>query len=169
MRQLSPRETDELVAALREVDVPEPSPLFWDHLSQRVHDAVAAEPAPTAAWTSRLNVAWTGGIVSALAIVVLAITVSVSRQPTNPAPAVSTPPAAGDAAEAGAALPALEDDASWTVMGELASEMDFDQARAAGLTAVPGASDAIANQLSGDEQHAAVELLRQEIKNSKRL
>ena len=28
-----------------EVEVPEPSPLFWDHLSARVRDAVAAEPA----------------------------------------------------------------------------------------------------------------------------
>src|SRR6187402_1816166 len=30
-------------------DVPEPSPLFWDHLSARVRAAVA-EPAPAAPW-----------------------------------------------------------------------------------------------------------------------
>lgn len=29
--------------ALQADEVPEPSPLFWDHLSARVHDAVAAE------------------------------------------------------------------------------------------------------------------------------
>src|SRR5438105_826932 len=34
------------MAAAADVDVPEPSPLFWDHLSQRVREAVAAEDAP---------------------------------------------------------------------------------------------------------------------------
>ena len=29
------------------VDVPEPSPLFWDHLAARVGDAIAREPAPS--------------------------------------------------------------------------------------------------------------------------
>ena len=32
-----------MLSAARDVDVPEPSPLFWDHLSSRVSDAVAAD------------------------------------------------------------------------------------------------------------------------------
>src|SRR5258708_31627248 len=32
-----------MMSAVAGVDVPEPSPLFWDHFSQRVHDAVASE------------------------------------------------------------------------------------------------------------------------------
>src|SRR5256885_17264553 len=31
------------MSAVADVHVPEPSPLFWDHFSQRVHDAAAAE------------------------------------------------------------------------------------------------------------------------------
>ena len=31
------------LASVEAVDVPEPSPLFWDHFSRRLHDAVAAE------------------------------------------------------------------------------------------------------------------------------
>ena len=31
------------MSAAAEVEVPEPSPLFWKHLSERVHEAVAAE------------------------------------------------------------------------------------------------------------------------------
>ena len=31
-------------------EVPEPSPLFWNHLSARVRDAVAVEPIPRAWW-----------------------------------------------------------------------------------------------------------------------
>ena len=34
-----------MMSAAVDVGVPEPSPLFWDHFSNRVHDAVAAEPA----------------------------------------------------------------------------------------------------------------------------
>src|SRR5258707_1769981 len=32
-----------MMSAVADVDVPEPSPLFWDHFSQRVHDAAASE------------------------------------------------------------------------------------------------------------------------------
>ena len=30
--------------------VPEPSPLFWEHFSARVRNAIAAEPAPPQTW-----------------------------------------------------------------------------------------------------------------------
>src|SRR5438445_3838913 len=32
-----------MMSAAADVDVPEPSPLFWDHFSQRVHDAVETD------------------------------------------------------------------------------------------------------------------------------
>jgi hypothetical protein len=37
------RELRAMMSAAQDVDVPEPSPLFWDHLSSRVSEAVAAE------------------------------------------------------------------------------------------------------------------------------
>jgi hypothetical protein len=40
-------------------DVPEPSPLFWDRLSARVRESLAAEPAPATAGPGWL--AWLGG------------------------------------------------------------------------------------------------------------
>ena len=36
------------MAAVRDVEVPEPSPLFWDHLSARVRERVASEARPEA-------------------------------------------------------------------------------------------------------------------------
>src|SRR5438093_9275944 len=44
-----------MMSAAADVDVPEPSPLFWDHFSQHVHDAVANDTAnarlpPTRLW-----------------------------------------------------------------------------------------------------------------------
>jgi hypothetical protein len=38
---------DEVLLDVGAVDVPEPSPLFWDHLSARIRDRVAHEPPPT--------------------------------------------------------------------------------------------------------------------------
>src|SRR5262245_18554740 len=34
-------------------DVPEPSPLFWDHFSDRVRDRVAEQGAPRPTWVDR--------------------------------------------------------------------------------------------------------------------
>jgi hypothetical protein len=43
------------MAALLDVDVPDPSPLFWGHLSARVRDAVAAEAPPRRSWLDVLT------------------------------------------------------------------------------------------------------------------
>ena len=162
MKQLS---DEEIIAALRQVDVPEPSPLFWDHLSQRVREAVANEP-PAPGWMNRLNVAWAAGVFGAVAVVVLAVMVTLHRgapQEVSPGPA----PEAGGVAQVSDALPALQDDASWAVMGDLASQLNFEDAAAAGLIARPGSAEQVVGQLSQDEQQAAVELLQQAIRNSR--
>jgi hypothetical protein len=161
---MKPLSDEEVISKLREAEVPEPSPLFWEHLSQRVHDAVAAEPVPSRSWSDRINLAWAGGIV-AIAMVVLAVTVSMRHVPVVSGPAVGAPQVVADAT-ASSTLPPLEDDASFAVMGELASEMDFEDAGAAGLVVAPGTAENALNQLTGEEQRAVVELLRQEIKNS---
>jgi hypothetical protein len=165
---MKPLSDEDLITKLREEQVPEPSPLFWEHLSQRVHDAVAAEPVPSRAWFSRFNVAWAGGIVAAAAVAVFAVTLSIRHEPVGIGPGAVAPIAVADAAVTGN-LPALEDDASFAVMGELASEIDFEEAAASGLMVSPGSAEGAIDQMSGDEQRAVVELLQQEIKNSKSL
>jgi hypothetical protein len=164
---MTPRSDEEIIAALREVDVPEPSPLFWDHFSQRVRDAVAIEPAPAPGWSRRFNIAWAAGVFGALAAVVVAVAVTIHRpaRPGNPQAAR----ASADVTQASDSMPALEDDASWAVMGDLAAQMDFDEAAAAGLIATPGSAERAVGQLSQDEQRAVVELLQQEMKNFKSL
>ena len=114
------------------VDVPEPSPLFWDHLSQRVREAVANEPPPAPGWMNRLNVAWAAGVFGAVAVVVLGVFVPLhrgARQEDTSIPAA----AASGVAQVSDTLPALQDDASWAVMGDLASQLNFEDAAAAGL------------------------------------
>jgi len=169
---MKPLSDEEIITRMREADVPEPSPLFWEHLSQRVHDAVAAEPVPSRGWSGRLNVAWAAGIVASLAMVLLAVTVSVRHQPVNGGRVAAISPvtvAGSDATAAANSLPAVEDDASFAVMGERASEVDFDEAGAAGLMVSPSTAEAAIGQMSGDDQRAVVELLQEEIKNSKSL
>lgn len=71
-----------VLARVRAVDVPEPSPLFWDHLAARVGDAIAREPAPVAArtwWSPRL--AW-----AAAAVVVTAAGAGYLMRPPMPPP-----------------------------------------------------------------------------------
>lgn len=165
---LTPLTDDEIVATLREVDVPEPSPLFWDHLSQRVREAVASETAPARSWTSRSNFVWAAGVAGALSVVVLAVAVTtrLGLPTVNPA----SPSVSSEVASAGGMLsPPLEDDPSWAVMAELASQMDWDEAGAAGLVAAPGAAESALGQLSNDEQQTVIELLEQEMKSPKRL
>jgi hypothetical protein len=82
-----------VVARVRAVDVPEPSPLFWDHLAARVGDAIAREPVPVVAsgwWSSRL--AW-----AAAAVIVTAAGTGYLMRPQAPPPSAvvaHAPPAA---------------------------------------------------------------------------
>ena len=169
---MNPLSDEDLIARLRAEEVPEPSPLFWEHLSQRVHDAVAAEPVPSRSWLGGfpgINIAWAGGAVAALAVLVIGVTLSLRHAPVGTAPSPVPQTAAADAATAGQSLPALDDDVSFAVMGELASEIDFEEAGAAGLMVSPGAAEDALNEMSGDDQRALVELLQEEIKNSRSL
>src|SRR4051812_8144321 len=51
-------------------DVPEPSPLFWEHLSARVREAVDAAPAPMPWWRAQWRpIAATAGVLSVVAII----------------------------------------------------------------------------------------------------
>jgi hypothetical protein len=168
MKPVRPPSDDEIIATLREIEVPEPSPLFWDHFSERVHTAVSAEPPPSVSWMSRINFAWAGGLVAGLAVAV-AVTMSVRQRPVPVEPVAPVAAVAGEATLASNAAASIQDDASWAVMGELASELDFDQAGVAGLTVAPGTAEDALTQLTGDEQRAVVELLQQELKHSKTL
>ena len=74
-----------VLARVRAVDVPEPSPLFWDHLAARVGDAIAREPAPVPDrgwWSPRL--AWAAAAV----VIVSAGAGYLTRSPLRPATAV---------------------------------------------------------------------------------
>ena len=158
-------ELRQVLSLASEVDVPEPSPLFWDHFSERVREAVAAEPQPErAGW--RFNLAWTASVVGALAIIVIGVAITMkTAQPASPV----VPATIAEVAGAGDNLSSLDDDPTWALMSQLASQIEWEDASEAGLTAQPGAADQALAQMSEEEQRQVVELVQRELQKSKSL
>jgi hypothetical protein len=161
-------QVDELRQVLRltsDIALPEPSPLFWNHFSDRVRAAVAAEHAPQPPrW--RVNFAWTASVVGALAIIVIGIAVTLrTAQPVGPV----VPVLGVDGVAADNDLPLLNDDPTWALMGELAAQIEWEDAGEAGLTARPGSAEQALAQMSEDEQRQVVELLQLELQKIKSL
>lgn len=144
-------------------EVPEPSPLFWTHFSERVRNAVAAEPAPQPP-RAHFPMARAASLAAALAIIVIGVAVTMrTAQPANSV----VPAARPEVADISLHLPLPEDDSTWAVMGELASQLNWEDATEAGLTAAPGAAERAIAQMSEDEQREVVELLQSELRKAK--
>lgn len=147
-----------------ETDVPEPSPLFWDHLSRRVHDSVVAE-APARRWW---EAPWTwrplGLAAAALAAVAVVVALQAPRSPAGQTPA-GAPPAQVAAVGAGEAepLPALEDDASIGLMADLTSDLDVESALPELGLGARGAAERALSELTADERAELRQLLAEEM------
>ncbi len=154
------RELAELSSVLREareVSVPEPSPFFWQHFSERVRAAVDAEALPASKWPRWLR--WPVFVpIGALALVLLALIVPVPRQAESPASQAVNDTATDDVA--------LADD-RWVLVADLVGEMDWDTASAAGLVVKPGAAEQAVLELSPEEQQELTRLLRAELQRAK--
>ena len=150
--------------AAADVEVPEPSPLFWNHLSARVHDAVAAEAHPRAPWW-RIDWSWTSVGLAGAAVAALAL-VAFLQLPQRVAPSAGTANASASAAVVG--VPGLEpvtplpDDESIALMADLASDLDWDGVAELGLASAGGAQWAAAEMTAG-ERVELQRLLREEL------
>ena len=146
--------------AARRVDVPEPSPLFWQHQAARISELVAGEPIqrPRSAWT---YAAWAGSAAAVAAAGLLFL-----RTASTPVP--SSLGAGLQAHDVSSALsdPTSRDDAderAWAVVEDLGGEIDGDVATAA-LTPATGAADRALEDLDSDEQAELVRVLQRELK-----
>jgi len=156
-----------MTSAAEEADVPEPSPLFWEHLSAQVGERIDAEP------DRRWWLSWTRPAVlvplSALAILVLVVALAPdwrgasgrSEPGTHPVlpqatinPASATDPT-GDATDV-AADPLL------ALVSDLSANMDLDGASAAGL-ADPDSAERAVTHMNSDELLALKQLLQTEL------
>lgn len=150
------------MSAVREVDAPEPSPLFWDRLSSRVHDAVEAEGAPRR-W---LDVVPSRRVLMPLAAVAVAgLLIALAVSPPAPAP-IAAPPAVS-VTDADAVIELLGDvssgdDPSLTLVASLTADVDLDTAREAGLAPLGSAEHAITH-MSAAELRELRQLLTEEL------
>ena len=131
-----------------QTDVPEPSPLFWDHLSSRVREDIrheAEQPPEAAGWTGMLRVSWwrLGGLVSAataaVALVVSLQTPRVAEAPGAQTVAIASPsvalvPDATDSSDS------IDQDEPLGFVADLASSVDWDDAVELGFSS-PGEVD----------------------------
>lgn len=142
----------------RAVAVPEPSPLFWEHLSQRVRTVIAAEPPAAGGWGS----GWGSWLrwpvlapIAALALIVMALAVAFPRE-ARIAPEVAT----------GEASDTTVDD-RFALVADLVGEFDWETAVSAGLTVAPGAADRAVLELTALEQQELTRLLHAELTRAK--
>ncbi len=109
--------------AARRVDVPEPSPLFWQHQAARISELVAGESIqrPRSAWT---YAAWAGSAAAVAAAGLLFLrtastpvpsSLAVGLQARDASPALSEPASRDDA-----------DERAWSVVEDLGGEIDGD-------------------------------------------
>jgi hypothetical protein len=139
-------ELRETMGVAAEVEVPEPSPLFWEHLSANVRERVAEEPAQPAWWW---GVPQFGLAAAAVAIVVLAAG-SVFRQGGAPAAPGEPPMAVVEAPLADAV--SFDDDPALALLADLSAGIDWEAASEAGLTPAPGTADRVVMALTVDER-----------------
>jgi len=152
-------ELRQTMAMAAEADVPEPSPLFWQHMAARVRESVAAEPVPGAAsgLIARLlpaGFSWwgMGGLVGVAAAALLVVVVQTPRGSMTPAdtPAPAQVLNTGDA-EPIEAAPAFESDETLTFVTDLASGVDWDASADSGLASSVGIERSVAT-LNADER-----------------
>jgi hypothetical protein len=161
-RQVSElRGTIEAAAGVR---VPEPSPLFWNHLAERIRTAVAEEPR-----TGRVGFVWRAWWrVAAAAAVMAAVVFLVGPQLWRvraPGTTDSSFRPPGELMHADA-VPAFDEDPALTLLADLSAGMDWDAAAEAGLVPADRALDGIVLALSDEERVELHRLLQEALAKS---
>jgi hypothetical protein len=151
------RQLDDLAAVLneaRQASVPEPSPLFWNHFSARVNEAIDAEPRRGGAQWLRWQVLLPLG---ACAMLVLALVLSVPK----------STPQDNDVAIAAldTPVPPASDD-NWGAIVAMVGELDLETASATGVIE-PGIADQAVLTLTAEEQRELTRLLQAELARAK--
>ena len=151
-------ELSSVLAEAKQLSVPEPSPLFWQHFSERVRTAIDEDAVPGTHWPSWLR--WQVLLpLGAVAMIVLALMIAVPKEDS------ATPSADDELAAFQADAPAATD--SWVMVTELVGDIDLDTAMAAGMVTTPGVVEQAVLDLTADEQRELTRLLKAELTRAK--
>lgn len=150
-----------------DVDVPEPSPLFWGHFSERVARAIVdegARPSPTA---DRVGpVPWRRWrvllpLTVVVATLVLGVAVARSTWPRGVGPVAGAPSEIGIAVVESSE--ADSDDAAWHLVTQMVSDVDLDAMSESTMAPARGMVDGAVWQMSARERAELARLLRAEL------
>jgi hypothetical protein len=146
-------------------DVPEPSPLFWEHFSQRVRDAVHHVDPAEASWARWIRAPLGWAAVSVVALLAVA-TIFRAGAPRSETPRLSNSaaleqPSAADAVPVD--LDNLDNDEEWALVRVVAEDLGWEDAHEAGISARPGSADRVALEMSPAERQELARLLEDEI------
>lgn len=150
------------LSAAVDVGVPEPSPLFWDQLSRRVREAVADEDVPRRGlrwplpWRIAIPV-----VVAAMALMTVLPTWWFASREQVLVDEMIQPPDVDVMADV---VPASN--GSLDVLGELASDLDWETAAEVGLPTHAGTINRLVVELTEDEREELARLLREELGQS---
>jgi hypothetical protein len=157
------RDLRAMMSAAADVGLPEPSPLYWDHLSARVRETVATEASPqpwldAAAWRRVLMPAWAAAVASIIIVVALSSRLIAPPPPAAPAAAVVKDAEVVDLWNDRAS----DDDESLTLVASLSAGLDLEAAGEAGLAARGSAEHAV-TLMDLDDLRELKRLLMQEL------
>lgn len=157
------------MALAKEVEVPEPSPLFWDHFSARVRAGIEQTVEETRLpWVSRNARVWKWAVPIAAGLL---IAVGVWRFASDPASGtlpVSPARAAPEVTAVSAAddlLSSPDADEAWALVRSIADDVEWTDDVAAGLGVSPGWAERAAADLNRTEIDELVRLLAAEAKH----
>jgi hypothetical protein len=144
-------------------DVPEPSPLFWEHFARRVDDGIASAGAGRAGWLSTMTSRRAFTAAGAIAALVLIAVITLGPRGEDPSSSGGTPVVTDD--------PLFEPNApgsddGWAAVRAAAENVARDDAREAGLAAQPDAADRAIDNLTETERARLLALLAEDLKKS---
>lgn len=158
-------------ALAKDVEMHEPSPLFWEHFSARVHEGVRAagegQASPWFDWAQGAAGKWAMSAAVLTLVVVAGIWLAIAPVPhKTAAPATAASVMAGTAIEDPDALGAFnpETDEAWSLVRTVADDVTWDDAAADGFGVRPGSVEHAMVRLTGDERSELVRLLEAETK-----
>lgn len=158
-------QAETLGAALRSAradEVPEPSPLFWEHLSTRVSEAVRAEPPPSR-WTRLFTPAPWRLAAAAIAVLLVAGAAWLLFSTRERAAVVPATTIAEQPAEPPAGAEAFDVDA-WDAIEAVAADLEWEDAQAIGIGAGPGSAERLVGDLTAAERSELARLIEEEMK-----
>ena len=163
---VSVRDALDAARAAGECDVPEPSPLYWQHFAANVRDRLAGETSargPAFGWRELFRLRALVPVASVL-VLVAAVFVAGEWRRARPMAGPRETPAASPVIAAAAVEPENSD--AWLVLTSAAADMPIEDAHAAGMGVPSGAIDRAVQRMSPEELNELGRLLRTEMRGS---